>query len=83
MWRSYEYALIDYGITICEEWRQRSYQDTLLDQFAEMPINCVIMPPWFGNTEFHDSHKSNLMRKDPKYYWWPNIPPTLEYVWPI
>jgi hypothetical protein len=41
-------------------------------------------PYWLGNKEFHDSHKSNLLRKKPEYYsqfnW--DVPDNLPYVWP-
>jgi hypothetical protein len=43
------------------------------------------LPYWFGNKEFHDSHKSNLLRKMPEHYskfnW--NVPDNLPYVWPV
>lgn len=85
MWRGYETALCEYGITICEEWRSRGYQDTLLDQFLNVPSAELKMPPWLGDPAFHVSHQSNLIRKDPGYYshYWPTVPPTLEYVWPV
>lgn len=41
-------------------------------------------PPWLGNPAFHASHRSNLLRKDPKWYgrlgW--KEPPNLPYLWP-
>lgn len=41
-------------------------------------------PDWLGNKNFHDSHKSNLLRKDFEFYsgynW--DISSDLEYVWP-
>lgn len=42
-------------------------------------------PDWFGNEEFHRSHQSNLIRKDPEFYRpkFPlDVPDNLEYVWP-
>ena len=85
MWRDSEFALTLYGIAICEEWRNRGYNDTLLPQFEELAdsFRILVYPNWLGNKEFHDSHKSNLMRKDPTHYWWPGIPNNLEYVWPL
>jgi len=45
--------------------------------------NKIDYPPWVGRKDFHDSHKSNLLRKDfefyKKYDW--NIPSDLPYVW--
>jgi geranylgeranyl diphosphate synthase type I len=39
---------------------------------------------WLGDKKFHASHRSNLLRKDSKYYsqfkW--SEPNNLEYVWP-
>lgn len=43
-----------------------------------------VLPAWFGNQAFHDSHKSNLLRKSPLWYsqfnW--NVPNDLDYIWP-
>lgn len=43
-----------------------------------------VMPPWLGESEFHRSHQSNLIRKDPEFYGprFPGVPDDLEYVWP-
>lgn len=42
------------------------------------------LPKWFGNKEFHDSHKSNLVRKFPAHYrkYYPDIEDNLPYIWP-
>jgi hypothetical protein len=41
------------------------------------------LPSVIGNKKFHDSHKSNLLRKDPEHYgqfgW--SVPTDLEYMW--
>jgi hypothetical protein len=43
----------------------------------------IIMPVWFGDDEFHKSHRANLLRKDAVYYgahgW--NDDSTLPYRW--
>ena len=86
MWRGYESALAIYAITICDEWIERGYKDTMRERF--IPIaeadSFAILPPWFGDYAFHASHRSNLLRKDPAYYsrfgW--DEPDDLEYVWP-
>jgi hypothetical protein len=41
-------------------------------------------PTWFSE-EFFNSHKSNLIRKNPSYYkkFWPDIPGNLPYIWPV
>jgi len=44
----------------------------------------ILFPKWFGKKEFHDSHKSNLLRKDKEFYskfgW--KEKDNLDYVWP-
>lgn len=86
MWRGYEKALADYGILICDVWRDRGYNDTLLPQFEEVynRLPKTGVPPWMGDMFFHRSHQSNLLRKDEDYYrpWFPEVPNNLEYVWP-
>jgi hypothetical protein len=43
----------------------------------------IVMPVWFGDEEFHKSHRANLIRKKPDYYraqhW--NDNPDLPYRW--
>ena len=94
-WRGYEKSLIEYGIIICEEWKMRGelkngipFKDTCLAQIAALydsfPDSKLDHPSFLGNEEFHISHQSNLVRKDPIYYrpWFPDVPDDLEYVWP-
>lgn len=86
MWRGYENALADYGVTVCRAWIDLGYADTCrtkilsVDAFTPDPE----MPPWFGDEAFHASHRSNLLRKDPTHYgrfgW--KEPNDLPYVWP-
>jgi hypothetical protein len=42
------------------------------------------MPPWLGEPDFHLSHRSRLIAKDPRFYTkaFPGTDPDLEYVWP-
>ncbi|WP_326701230.1 MSMEG_6728 family protein [Streptomyces sp. NBC_01754] len=42
------------------------------------------LPPWLGDEDFHLSHRSALVRKDPAYYrpLFPGTPADLPYVWP-
>lgn len=85
MWYDYPQALLLYGIEICNEWLRRGYKDTMLARFQNELHNNIILPSWLGNQQLHDSHKSNLLRKDYNWYkqfnW--NIPDNLEYVWII
>lgn len=86
MWRGYEGALIDYGISMCDEWIGRGYNDTMRSRFTEMSDEYPdkTLPAWLGSEDFHLSHMSNLIRKDPVYYapLFPDVPDDLEYVWP-
>ena len=70
MWKGYEFQLITYGQSMCREWIARGYKDTLLKKFVDVlkDEKPDINPPWLGNIEFHASHRSNLLRKDPKHY---------------
>lgn len=81
MWRGYEKALAHYHNLSIIEWQRRGCKNNM----QLIPINvAIIMPPWFGSTDFHISHQSNLLRKDFEYYqkYFPNIPSDLPYIWP-
>ena len=91
MWKNYELALMFYGLAICHQWRQLSYKDTMFTKFEEVAnfnfkngLTQVVMPPWIGWKEFHDSHKSNLVRKMPDHYQklWPDLDGARPYIWP-
>ena len=43
------------------------------------------LPTWLGDEDFHRSHQSSLLRKDPDFYGpqFPGVPDDLEYVWPV
>jgi len=79
MWKGYELALLYYGYCICVEWIKRGYKDNLLQRFEkefykdtneleDIEIYMVNMPSWLGNKKFHSAMRSNLLRKDKKYY---------------
>jgi hypothetical protein len=82
MWRGYEQALCKYGVAICDEWIARGYKDTMRERFiavhAELP-DCG-MPVWLGDQDFHNSHQSNLKRKDADHYNF-NVRNDLPYLW--
>jgi hypothetical protein len=42
------------------------------------------MPPWLGDPDFHLSHRSKLVRKEPKFYrsLFADANPDMDYVWP-
>jgi hypothetical protein len=82
MWTGYEEALKLYQNHTISEWMNRGYKNTM--SFEEVDISSVIMPPWFGYDIFHQSHRSNLLRKDYNYYSeYFDEPSDLEYYWPI
>ena len=87
MWRGHEYHLGLYllrGIDVlCE--RGKYYAEVKRKIVAEMEkFPDTGAPLWIGDSSFHASHRSNLLRKDPKWYgqfgW--SEPPDLPYVWP-
>ena len=86
MYIGYEYALCRYGLAMCDEWISRGYNDTMRERFVEAmgDLEDTGMPPWLGDEDFHRSHQSNLIRKDPEYYGplFPDVADNLEYIWP-
>jgi hypothetical protein len=82
MWAGYEPALQLYQNYTIQEWVNRGYKNTmLLEKINEKVIS---MPPWFGLEEFHRSHRSNLLRKDYKYYsQYFDEDINLPYYWPV
>ena len=90
MWRGHEFYLADYALAVCMEWIRRGYRDTLRDQFLKLwqRTGCSqqqTRPQWIGNSEFHASHRSNLLRKLPSHYsrfGWTEAD-DMEYVWPV
>lgn len=86
MWTGCERALCEYAIAICVEWRSRGFEDSLLSYFQDKLLELPETgnPQWLGSTEFHSSHRSNLLRKDANHYgqfgWTEDS--TLPYFWP-
>ncbi len=90
MWRHSELRLITYGLAMCDEWLRRGYKDTCRDKILLMTEHFAFSkehwdPSWLNDDRLHDSHKSNLLRKDPTWYskfnW--DVRDDLEYVWPV
>jgi len=80
MWRGHINALKLYHNLCIDEWIRRGYRNNM----PKMAIRGKISyPPWFGRTDFHAAHRSNLLRKDinfyGKYNW--SDPVDLPYVW--
>lgn len=88
MWDGYEYVLGVYGMSACSEWQnKRGHRDriafeihALLDGFPRE----YEMPPWMDDLDFHRSHRSYLIRKQPDHYeeLWPNTPENMPILWP-
>jgi len=85
MWRGYEQSLAEYGYVICKEWRNRGFKDSLMDKFDSVrPPHEAPSPKWLGDSKFHSSHRSNLLRKSMENYTKFNWSETdsLPYFWP-
>jgi hypothetical protein len=96
MWRGHAYELARYGYLCSLEWIDRGYKDTMSWRFCEamesMTCDNILEPgtwdlqppPWIEDEAVYISHRSNLIRKDPDYYkpYWPDVPDSLDYVWP-
>ena len=81
MWIGYPNLLAYYYNDMVDEWIRRGYKNNM--PYINVPP-AISEPWWLGNDAFHDSHKSNLLRKDPvfygQYHW--AVDPSLPYVWP-
>lgn len=99
MWAGYEEALVRYGLEICAAWCATGRADTCANSMrADLAAACGIdvvrtqatlsaadgLPPWLGREDVHRSHRSALLRKDPRHYrpLFGDEPADLPYVWP-
>lgn len=80
MWRNYVPLLKMYLNASIDEWISRGFNNNMIKEKIDQN---VIYPDWWGNKKFHDSHKSNLLKKDfdfySKYEW--NVDPKNPYIW--
>jgi hypothetical protein len=82
MWRGYEESLKLYQNITILEWIGRGYKNNM--KMEDVDANQLVFPEWFGDTDFHRSHRSNLLRKNFNYYSeFFDEPTDLEYVWPV
>ncbi len=81
MWKKNPNALKKYLNKAIQEWINRGYKNNM---DLEIIRGKIALPSWFGNKKFHASHRSNLLRKDKKFYsQYPWVEgPNLEYFWP-
>jgi hypothetical protein len=88
MWRGHEYHLGLYllaGIQALSE-RGKEYPEVKKKIEIEMSkFPDTGAPKWLGDLALHESHKSNLLRKNPEHYgkYFTGIPNNLPYVWKI
>lgn len=97
MWKGFEPALACYGMAICEEWCRRGRADTCESKIVEelrdglgQSVDVVelcrapALPPWLGDERVHESHRANLLRKDPEWYGAHfSGDPEMPYFWPV
>lgn len=90
MWKGYEPFLIKvYLKTIMEEWENRGYKNIKCTEHYNNLLSLIddqkVKKPNWIDEEFCLSHQSNLVRKKPEHYrqYFPKVPDSLEYVWPI
>ena len=84
MWSGYEKALRQYLRAVILEWNGRGFKNSI-----RVPRKVLLLPheipPWIGTKQFHSSHRSSLLRKDPRYYgrmrW--KVDPNLPRHWPV
>jgi hypothetical protein len=86
-------------LTCCEVWTETGRADTcastLSQDLSTAGVGLVrtqaelaaagALPRWLGDPDFHRSHQSSLLRKDPEHYgpMFPGVPDDLPYVWPV
>jgi hypothetical protein len=83
MWTNNIECLKLYTNICIDEWIKRGYKNTMRKFVVDE--QSISYPSWFGDEEFHNSHKSNLLRKDElfysKYNW--EVSNNLPYKWPV
>ena len=72
MWYDYEESLREYMCEMLEEWLLRRFELTVTKwhdhRFKKLNDSFPEKPPWIGDKELHESHRKNLLFKDPKHY---------------
>lgn len=84
MWKGYEDALKIYYNICLSRWEQLNYKNKMKYESTNLEKQNCEYPHWMGNKDFHNSHRSNLLRKDFEHYkqfgW--ELKVNLPYIWP-
>lgn len=82
MWEGFADALGALMNVAIEEWEKRGYRNTM--PLRPLPPSFKV-PHWWGDERVHESHRANLIRKDPDHYGpqFPGVTPTEGYYWPV
>lgn len=64
MWMGYENSLTYYMNCCITEWINRGFKNNM----KIIEIDNIINPNWVGDDRLHSSHRSNLLRKNFKFY---------------
>ncbi len=80
--RNYKDSCLSKILYIISEIRS---ENLTLEKLEKLSLEDNFYPSWFGNFDFHNSHKSNLLRKNSEHYskfnW--NVKDSLSYIWPL
>lgn len=92
MWRGFPDALVEYGLIMTIEWRERGFDDTCRDKIHAFATKTkfeddeeIAYPPWLGDERLHSSHRAALLYKSPDHYSqfnWTETPKQ-DYYWPV
>lgn len=82
MWSGHEEWLKLYLACTIGEWVSRGYKNNIV--VPKYDAKSQKQPEWLGYEPFHQSHRSNLIRKDSVLYrqYWPDEKDNLPYFWP-
>ncbi|MFF7683365.1 MSMEG_6728 family protein [Microbacterium sp. NPDC007973] len=92
MWDGHLPALVAYGLVMSDEWIAQGHADTVREKILAFAPEVdgvaqdrLDLPRWIGDEAFHLAHRSNLIRKDPKFYVprFGAVADDLPYVWPV
>lgn len=82
MWKGYENFLALYHNMCIYEWIYRGYNNNM--KILNWECDDFKIPWWYGNENFHSSHRQTLLSK--KYDWYKQFgwkeSPKYEYWWP-